>query len=243
MSAVAVAIGGAALIGAVSSSNAANSAASTQSNAAALASKTSQDQYDQTRADQAPWRQAGMGALTQMQDPKYQQNFSMSDFQQDPGYAFRMQQGQQAIERSAAARGGLNSGATMKALDTYSQGLGSQEYQSAYDRFNNDRTTTYNRLASLAGTGQTATAQTDAAGAANAQNISNNTMGAANAQSAATMAGANAINSAVGTGMNTWLGYQMMNKYGNSAGPTSASTGNTYAPSGDYSQALGTYQY
>ena len=66
----------------------------------------------------------------------------------DPGYQFRMDQGQKAIERSAAARGGLFSGGTGKALQQYSQGLASQEYGNAF-----------NRLASLAGIGQSANSQ------------------------------------------------------------------------------------
>lgn len=51
-----------------------------------------------------------------------------SGFQEDPGYKFRQQQGEEAIQRQAAATGGRNSGATMKALADYNQGLASQEY-------------------------------------------------------------------------------------------------------------------
>lgn len=68
--------------------------------------------------------------------------------QQDPGYQFRLDQGTKALERSAAASGGLFSGKTGKALTEYSQGVASQEYGNAY-----------NRLASLAGIGQSATSQ------------------------------------------------------------------------------------
>ncbi len=81
--------------------------------------------------------------------------FSMADYQADPGYAFRLQQGQQALERSQAAKGGLLSGGAAKAMDAYSQGQASQEYQSAFDRYNTNQTNLYNRLAGLSGTGQT----------------------------------------------------------------------------------------
>jgi hypothetical protein len=57
------------------------------------------------------------------------------NFQADPGYQFRMQEGQKAIEGSAAARGTQLSGATMKALAKYGQNLASDEYGKAYDRF------------------------------------------------------------------------------------------------------------
>lgn len=49
-------------------------------------------------------------------------------FEQDPGYQFRLKQGEEAINRQAAAQGGRGGGATMKALADYNQGLASQEY-------------------------------------------------------------------------------------------------------------------
>ncbi|QDP68076.1 MAG: hypothetical protein Unbinned5081contig1003_8 [Prokaryotic dsDNA virus sp.] len=71
--------------------------------------------------------------------------FSMQDFEQDPGYRFRQEEGMKGIERGAAAKGSLNSGATLKALARYNQGLASDEYQNAYNRFNNDYNNSYNR--------------------------------------------------------------------------------------------------
>ena len=91
-------------------------------------------------------------------------NFQASDFQQDPGYAFRLKEGQKALERSAAARGGLISGGALKAATGYGQEMGSQEFARARERALSDYGTSvarsdtgYNRLASLAGIGQTAT--------------------------------------------------------------------------------------
>jgi hypothetical protein len=66
-------------------------------------------------------------------------DFQTSDFQQDPGYAFRLAEGQKALDRSAAARGGLISGAALKAATGYGQQMGSQEYQNAYNRFQANR--------------------------------------------------------------------------------------------------------
>lgn len=69
--------------------------------------------------------------------PQYQeQSFN---FQADPGYQFRLQQGQDSVQASAAARGMGLSGATLKALAKYGQGAASDEYQNAYSRYNNDR--------------------------------------------------------------------------------------------------------
>jgi hypothetical protein len=63
------------------------------------------------------------------------------NFQEDPGYQFRQQEGQNAIQNSAAARGMGLSGATMKAMATYGSNLASQEYNNAYNRYlaNNDQ--------------------------------------------------------------------------------------------------------
>ena len=61
------------------------------------------------------------------------------NFQADPGYGFRLSEGMKALERSAAARGGLMSGGTGKALQRYGQDLASQEYGNAFQRFQQDR--------------------------------------------------------------------------------------------------------
>lgn len=200
MSFMAVAIGGAAAAGlaaAALSSSAAGSAADKQAGAADYAADLQNNQYNQTRADQAPYRQAGYAALTGMQDPSFQHDFGMADFQQDPGYQFRLQQAQDAIQRSAAASGSLGSGSTLKSLIGYSQDYASNEYQNAYERFTNNQTTRFNRLASLAGLGQTGNGTTAQAGM-NAANMAGEArMGGANAAGAAGIASANAWGNAM----------------------------------------------
>ncbi len=226
MSAVAVGMGVAAVAGAVVSANASENAASTEANAANNASGVQQNQYNLNRADMQPWLDSGKNALGQLnqQMPNLTRGFSMADFQADPGYAFNLQQGQQAIERSAAARGGLDSGATMKSLAGYSQGLAGQQYDAAFNRYNTTQGNTFNRLATMAGMGQQAATTNAANGTATANSIGNNMMGAGNAQAAGQIAQGNNITSLVGSGMNTWLGNQYLNKYGN-AGNGSGGTG------------------
>lgn len=114
-----------------------------------------------TTASESPYADVnkGLGAYGSLSKP-----FGMSDYQADPGYAFRMSEGQKALERSAASKGGLLSGMAIKATDRYSQGLASQEYQSAYDRYNTNQTNLYNRLAGISGTGQTAASNAGNAG-------------------------------------------------------------------------------
>jgi hypothetical protein len=134
--------------------------------------------FNQLRKDQGPYRQAGYGALDRITGQlggkgEFGKTFSMQDFQQDPGYAFRLQQGQKALEQSASARGMTLSGAQGQALQEYGQGLASEEYQNAWNRFETARGNKFNRLASIAGLGQTATQQTGQAGMATGANIAN----------------------------------------------------------------------
>lgn len=180
------------LVGSKMQSDAARDAADKQVDAAREANALQEKIYHQNRADQEPWRQAGAGALSQLGNADFQRDFSMADYQQDPGYEFRMREGQKALERSAAARGGLQSGGTLKALSRYGQDYASNEYQNAYNRFNADRDRRFNRLSSIAGLGQTANSQIGVAGQNYANNMGNNLMGAANAQGAAGIASANA---------------------------------------------------
>jgi len=125
-------------------------------------------------------------------DPELTRSFTMSDFQEDPGYQFRMAEGQKALERSAAARGGLQSGGTMKAIAKYGQDFASNEYGNAYNRFNNDRSQRFNRLSSIAGLGQQANSQMGAAGQNYANQAGQIGWGVAKAQGDAGMAQANA---------------------------------------------------
>jgi hypothetical protein len=146
----------------------------------------------------------------------------------DPGYAFRMAEGQKALERSAAARGGLNSGATLKALNRYGQDFASNEYQNAYNRFNSDRDRRFGRLSHIAGLGFNATANVGSAGQNYANQYGANVTGAANAAGAAEMAKANAWSGAIsgvtGAGMdainmnqqNNWMN-QWLAKQGGAA--------------------------
>lgn len=216
MSFVAVAVGGGALIGAgtgIYSANKAGDAAQMQQNSANYATQVQQQEFQQQQANQQPWLQAGAGALSQMGNPSFQQNFTAQDFQQDPGYQFDLQQGQEALQRSAAAQGGLQSGGTMKGLAQYTQGMASNEYQNAYNRFMNNKTTNFNQLASIAGLGQTANGQMGQAGSNMANNVGNIAMSNANAQGAASIAQGNIVgNTANGIG-NSLMTYGMMNRY------------------------------
>lgn len=195
MSFVAAAVG----VGAVAtvasgamSSSAASDAADGQLKASRESNALQEKMYNQTRADNEPWRQAGIGALGEMGNADFKRDFTAADFTKDPGYDFRMSEGQKALERSAAARGGLQSGGTLKALSRYGQDFASNEYGNVYNRFNADRDRRYGRLSTLAGGGQGANASNATGGMNYANNAGSNMMGAANAQGAAGIASANA---------------------------------------------------
>lgn len=165
-------------INAVSGAN----AAAQQADAVKQAMAQQQSIYNQQRTDQAPWLAAGQNALggiqSLMSDP--------SSISQSPAYQFRMQQGQQALERSAAARGGLAGGGFMKGLDRYSQGLASDEYGNQFGR-----------LAQLAGMGQSSAQNLGGIGSNFANSMSSLYGAQGNAQAAGTMAVGNGIAGAV----------------------------------------------
>jgi len=188
--------------GAASEANAATQQATDKSLALQREMFQAQEaRYAQQQAQQEPWRQAGVNALARMQGSEFAQpsafTFGPGAYQADPGYAFRLSEGQKALDRQAAARGGLISGGALKAATRYGQEMGSQEYSNAYNRAltgynaNVARSDTgYNRLAGLAGVGQAATNQIGAAGQA---------LGAAG-QSYATGAGQQMYQQGVNTG-------------------------------------------
>ena len=182
--------------------SAAKSAANTQAAAANRAAELQNEQYQQTRQDAMPWLKAGEGALNKLVGAVDYQKFGMDQFQQDPGYAFRLSEGQKALDRSAAARGGLISGGALKAAGRYGQEMGSQEYMNAFNRYQTERSAALNPLQSLAGVGQTTAQQLGQTGAANAANVGNLITGGAAAQAAGQVGMANAVTGGLGTYMN-----------------------------------------
>lgn len=173
----------------------ANNAAKKQKQAAEQAAQQSQDQYTQTRSDQMalfdrqeaankPWRDAAVPALADLMKGtaaggEFNTPFTAANLASDPGYQFRLQQGEAAATRDAAASGNRYSGAAMKALSRFNQGLASQEFGQAWTRNESEKASKYNRLSSLAGLGQVANAATQQAGTTAYGNIAN--LGAANA--------------------------------------------------------------
>jgi len=200
MSFVAAAIVGSAAIGAYS----ANRAGKAQASAAGRAADLQQEQFDRQVELQAPWRQAGERALGKLEAASEYTPFGMAQFQADPGYGFRFEQGQKALERSAAARGGLISGNTGGALQQFGQGMASQEYQNAFNRYQAERQARLGPLQSLAGVGQTSVNALGQAGQNYATGMGEALGAGAQARASGYMGAANAI----GGGIGQYMGYQ-----------------------------------
>jgi hypothetical protein len=205
----AAAILGSAVLGAAAS----RSASKTQAGAAQQAADVQRSQFEQTREDQAPYRQAGYNALANLQSTAGNVpaafRFGASDYQADPGYAFRLAEGQKALDRQAAARGGLISGGALRAAQRYGQEMGSQEFGNAYNRaltgYNTEvarENQLYNRQAALAGIGQTATNLVGQAGQNYATNVGNLMTSGAAANAAGQVGMANALTGGLGTYLN-----------------------------------------
>ena len=203
------AILGAGLLGAAAS----RSSSKTQASAAAQAADIQKTQFEQTREDQAPYRTAGYNALAEMQRTAGNVpgafKFGAGDYQADPGYAFRLSEGQKALDRSAAARGGLISGGALRAAQRYGQEMGSQEFGNAYNRALTGYNTgvasenqLYNRQAGLAGIGQTATNLVGTAGQNYATSAGNLMTSGAAARAAGQVGMSNALTGGLGTYLN-----------------------------------------
>ncbi len=173
-----------------------------------------------------PYQSTGTNALAQLNGLTaaggFQAPTNVTE-QNDPGYQFRMQQGQKALEQSAAARGGAISGGADKALVQYGQDYGSNEYGNVYNRALGTYQTNFGNLQSLAGLGLNATntgvqannltgsqtaGNTYGGGLAQSGNLlsglgiqANALTGQGNAAAAGTVGGTNALTSGITSGI------------------------------------------
>lgn len=169
---IGAAIGGVATLGAgMMASSAASKASKAQQQSAAEANALQKYMYDQTRTDQAPWRDAGVAALGQLSEFMKPGADLTALLQAQPGYQARFDEGVNAVDRSASANGSLTSGGQQKALTRYGQTFGSNELNNVL-----------NRYASVAGLGQTANQQIGQAGQNYANQAGNNLMDAGQAR-------------------------------------------------------------
>jgi hypothetical protein len=196
-------VAGAVAVSGYMGSQAAKKGGEEQAGATRYAADLSQQQYEQTRQDQMPFLEAGKTALNQL--IPLASNYKPFDYNAmtaDPGYAFRLSEGQKALDRQAAARGGLISGSALKAATRYGQDMGSQEYTNAFNRYQTERAAQLNPLQSLAGVGQTTATNLGTMGAQNAATMGNYATSGAAASAAGRVGQTNAITGGLGTYLN-----------------------------------------
>jgi len=231
---VGYAMAGASLVGGLMGADAAKSAAGTQAQSAQNALDFQKQQFNTIQQQGAAGRAAGYNALNQLGglgsgtygmydasgNPTGQgvgtgyltKQFSPEDFAAgiDPGYAFRQQQGQEATNRMANTAGGLIGGNALQGLQNYSQGLASQEYGNAFNRFQTQRTNIYNTLAGIAGLGQQSVNTSANAGAQAAGTVGNTIQNLGQAQASGTVGAANAITGGIQNAGNQYYLSQLL---------------------------------
>jgi hypothetical protein len=211
-------------VGAAANIYSANKAANLQTEAGKESNATQLAMFNQARSDLEPWRTAGEGALGQLTQGikpggDLVRRFTMADFENDPvtqaSFRYGLDEGTKGINRTFGARGMSKSGAAIKALDRFTADYVGSKAGDSYNRFVGDQSNVYNRLAGVAGTGQTSAAQTANLGVATGANIGNTLEGIANARGAASIATGNAVSNAaanIGNAYQTQSYLEALNK-------------------------------
>jgi hypothetical protein len=150
---LAAVLAGAGIVSGIVGGISANSAAKTQSRAARAAQRQVEGYYNKATGYQQPYYDTGTRNMQTLDQQVAAGTYNMPtqdfqyNFQEDPGYQFRLQQGTNAVQNSAAAKGSGLSGATLKALQRYGQGFASNEYNTGYNRAYQNFSDAYNRQA------------------------------------------------------------------------------------------------
>jgi hypothetical protein len=230
-------IGGGALLGGAIGAGAAGRAADKSAGATRYAADLQAQIAREEAERREPWRQVGLRALPQLESYT---PLSMEGWEADPGYQYRLQQGLLGVQGGRAAQGQLHSGNTLRALMDYGQNQASQEYGNIYNRRRDENTQGFNRLASLAGIGQTAERDISQSQQNMGNNLSNLAMQNAATQGQAGIAQANAWGGAIGGAANAFGNYyaRQQNPWMNTAG---AGWGGGADPSG-YGSSFGSPQ-
>ena len=252
--------GGAALVSGYMQSQAAKSAANTQAGALNRSTDIQQQQFETVQQQGGAGRAAGYNALNEinklgsgtygMYDAQgnptgetgvgsgyLTKEYTPADFATniDPGYAFRLSQGQEATNRMANMGGGMISGNALRGAQDYTQGLASTEYGNAFNRFQTGRTNIYNTLAGIAGIGQNAYSTSANAGTTAAGNIGTTIANAGAAQAGGQIGASNAISGGLQSAGNQYMLSQLL---GNKTPGVNYSLGNGvgYTPVAPVSQ-------
>ena len=253
-------VAGSVVVGSLISSQGAQSAADTAAQASGQASTASigeqRRQFDINQANQAPYLAAGTSAVKRLgagveaggEFGSYTPFNFQYDPATDPGYGFRMSEGMNALNRSIAAKGLGVSGMGIRGAQAFGQGLAAGSIKDAFDMYttrynanNLAQNNLYNRLAGVAGTGQTSANQVGTAGANMASNVGNTLMSNAGNVGNAAMASAGLQSSAYGGAANM-LG-RIYGNYGQNPYATGQQLSNQYGSSNVYGAGGGGTNY
>jgi len=161
---VAMVGGGATLLSGYMQGNAAKDAANTISGGTKYAADINKQMFDISNENLRPYREQGQLTLKDLMArmPELTKAYTAEDFAQgiDPGYQFRLAQGQKALENQYNRGGGLVSGNAMQGMQDYTQGQASQEFGNAFSRNLSTQTNIFNKLKSIADMGLGATGTT-----------------------------------------------------------------------------------
>jgi len=212
---VAVAVGGSALLGYMGSQNqagAARDAANTQLQGTLEASRQQREMFDILNKQQAPYREAGYGALNQINTmlPQFTRTFTPEDLNANlaPNYEFMKQQG---LGATAQAQNVSSPGSNVDLAKTmFAENYAKGGYQDALTNFRNQQTDIFNRLSGIAGIGQTAQGQSQNLGSATSTNLANLATGGANAIAGGQIGAANAQSAGLQGIGNSALMYSML---------------------------------
>jgi hypothetical protein len=219
-------VAGSAIAGGLIASSGARSAASAQADAAKQSAQLQASSLDKQLALQEPYRQAGLTGQNRLLEllglggnagasdyGKYSKDFSMADYQADPGYQFRLSEGLKQLSHQAASRGGLISGQSMTGLQDYAQNVASNEYNNAFNRYQTNRSNQLQSLGNLMSSGQAAASNQAGANANYATNAGNAYMAAGQAYGAGQLGAANTLANGLGTAASTYLNQQNFNNW------------------------------
>lgn len=201
-----IAVGGS-LLGAKIQSDAAGRASKRAQQSTDAANQMQQDQFYQTREDNMPLMDLRNALLPRLQALAEQDvSTTPQSVMAEPGYQFGLSEGQRGLQNTAAARGGLYSGAALKALNRFNNDYATTKFGDAFNRQQTQIGNAFNRTATAAGMGQAGVQNTQQAGSNYATNVGNNMLSNANFQGAAGMAQANAYGNLLNRGSSYFLG-------------------------------------
>ena len=213
------------IAGGLISASGARSAAGTQADAANNAAALQKQQFDQQMALQEPYRQAGLTGQNRLMEllglggnagaagyGQYAKDFSMADYQQDPGYQFRLSEGLKQLGSQARAQGGAGGGRTMMGMQNYAQNAASGEYQNAFNRYQTNRQNQLQPLGNLMSSGQAAASNQAGQAGQYGANAGNMMMQAGQATAAGQMGAANSIGNALSSSASAYGNYLQSNQ-------------------------------